>query len=624
MKRIQRTAALLISAMMLASLTAGCGNSSGPRPLTEAQRLSLWNDEYADSIFTDTSGVRSVGIVIDRQLSDTMPESISESDCKLLFYSDDYVRAVNVADGWAITLPNDGSLDFDYSLSALRSRFTTDSYTLNVSKEVNSYSKNPEGWRIYFEDWLVRFVGNDRFLHRNALDRTRDVIETKELLDGYIVHLYSVYIRENENIAQPYYNIAVVREDNDRYETFYLFNLKSNTDKTEEFDLIVASLREFEPNGTARNDEGPYTPYIPEKWNESTLRYYQRLQEQDHVSWGFFTNSMPDDDASYWNDVYRSMQYNQNFYQQAFEHTFEVIPTYLHIGWHGSLTGTPNRMFAEFAGGDGFNGKPVLHLSYQFTTSNNTGLNNYTPMFNVLNGYYDDHFRDIARDIRDYGYPVLFRLNNEMDTDWVSYAAIVTLLDPDIFIMTWERMYRIFEEEGVDNCIWIFNPFGVSIPFSNWGDWLCYLPDLKTVHVLGLTSYEDGNNDAGFRSFSTHYRIQYERHTPYFKNYPWSISEFGCGAGGAKREIGGVWVDTVLGRARHEQADWVRGMFSAFNRKDSDPFIDFLDNIKIAIWFSTNDYTPHQIDGQYHITNYYRITEDLTETIEEFRRGLNP
>lgn len=114
-------------------------------------------------------------------------------------------------------------------------------------------------------------------------------------------------------------------------------------------------------------------------------------------------------------------------------------------------------------------------------------------MFDILRGRHDEAFRRLAKDIKAYGKPVLFRLNNEMNTDWTSYCGMITLLDPDIFVMTWQRLYDIFEEEGVDNCIWIWNPIADSCPYSSWGEDLCYNPGTEYFQLLGATSYEMNN-----------------------------------------------------------------------------------------------------------------------------------
>ena len=61
----------------------------------------------------------------------------------------------------------------------------------------------------------------------------------------------------------------------------------------------------------------------------------------------------------------------------------------------------------------------------------------------------------MAKQIAQYGEPILFRLNNEMNSDWTCWSAVNAMLDPEIFTETWIRMHDIFEEEGANaNCIW--------------------------------------------------------------------------------------------------------------------------------------------------------------------------
>ena len=160
---------------------------------------------------------------------------------------------------------------------------------------------------------------------------------------------------------------------------------------------------------------------------------------------------------------YSRIQSEKNRLEEALDYQYGIMPTYTHIAYGSNYHYFPSEMAKEFAGGNGFNNKPVLQFTYQFTTLNNTNLDGYTPMFDILRGTYDEHFHKLAKAIKEYEHPVLFRLNNEMNTDWTSYAGIVTLLDPDIFIETWKRLYNIFLEEGVDNTIWIFNPIAILL-----------------------------------------------------------------------------------------------------------------------------------------------------------------
>ena len=77
------------------------------------------------------------------------------------------------------------------------------------------------------------------------------------------------------------------------------------------------------------------------------------------------------------------------------------------------------------------------------------------------------------RQIKEFGHPIFFRLNNEMNTDWTSYCGIANMADPYIFANTWERMYKIFQEEGATPyMIWIIAAGSGSNPPGNWCSFL--------------------------------------------------------------------------------------------------------------------------------------------------------
>ena len=248
-------------------------------------------------------------------------------------------------------------------------------------------------------------------------------------------------------------------------------------------------------------------------------------------------------------------------------------------------------------------------------------------MFDICRGKIDSQFRRLAKDIKKYGKPVLFRLNNEMNTDWTSYCGMQTLNDPDLFIETWRRLYDIFKEEGVDNCIWIWNPISTGIgieatgcPYSNWGDQLCYWPGSDYVQMLGPTFYQM-NNDTQIESFKDMYTKLYKSNTPYFDNFPAIIGEFACGAGG---EVIYDWGkgDYVpvkdLETKKQWQAQWINGMFDCF-MKNQEPGYEFAKNIKAATWFSCNDYAT--VNGEDKVINYLRLDSGVPLAIKAFRDG---
>ncbi len=551
----------------------------------------------------------------DREIGDN-------DDVKQIFYhrTRDCARVVSLADGNVFTLP---TADFtpDFRLSAQRSRYTADSFILNVSREDKSpYGNTEKGWNIYLSEWLNRYIADDGFLSCNRISRTRSPIISDRILPGFTVMQYDLVLEDAREISFPYYHIAIVRRNNE-FSRFTLLMMKSAVNAEKMMDGIVRSFGEIDAVGTAKNISVTLPCSVPDYWNGETLKYYHKLCAQNRVDWGFFSASMVDEqDTLEFERQAKRIESEYTRLSTAIGTSYDIMPTYTHISWDERQNAFPLKMANRYAGGNGFNGKPVLQFTYQFTTHNNTDLHRYTPMFDILRGVYDEQFRRLGRDIRSYGKPVLFRLNNEMNTDWTSYCGLVTLLDPDIFIQTWERLYRIFREEGVDNTLWIFNPIATSTPYSRWGEYLCYLPSPQTVQMLGLTAYEMGNGER-LRSFEDLYRELYAKNSPYFDRYPWIISEFGAGAGGARlydyerRK----YLVTEQGRNAPAQAQWIREMFDCFANRDRDGFA-FCRNIKAAVWFNCNDYGYD--NGQSYVTNYFNLDDGVPQSLQAFRDGL--
>lgn len=575
--------------------------------ITDKNAASFWKDTYKDSEKgIDTADkVYSLGVYADGVSLGSVTKA-EGTDIRYLFGGNGYTRAVNLPEGYCLTLPG-GKVEADFNLGALRSQYFTDDYCLTVTYEnQNPYGANQHGWDIYTGEWLTEQFGDIKFLADNNLRRTRPVVtDSTEIIPGYSVSIHSITINLPLKIEMPYYNIAIVRPA-DSFEYFFLFVFKSTKDMSEQFDEMLASFTEIDRVGTPVNGQGAYEVTIPETWNDETKAYYDKLCKQDHVDWGAFYEK--NDDAY--------IEWLSS--EEALDHDMEVFMTYMHMGWYDSestFEESIKERAEKHAGGNGFNGKPVLMFTYQWTYTNNAA-NGDTPMYDILRGKMDNKFRELAQSLKEYGKPVLFRLCNEMNTDWTDYCGMLSLADPDIFQMCWERMYNIFQEEGVDNCIWIFNPIATSCPYSNWGNMLCYMPDEKCVQMYGVTNYAM-NNEPEQDSFEKMYTYVYEQSTPYFDNYPWCIGEFACGAGGAYQYSWSsqAYIQTELGRNEKRQAKWIEEMFKNFENDD-----EFCKRIKVAVWFSANDYAS--VDGESVITNYLKLDENIPETLAAFRKGL--
>lgn len=581
----------------------------------------IWQDSFADANagINGADDVYNLTVYNKGEVTTDLDTEPASGDVKYVFGGKANTRIINYADGYMLSFPG-AEIETNLKLAELRVQYKNENSILTLSKETsNPYGNTENGWNTYLTEWLNRFIDNADFLAANSINRTRKAATYEDFLPGYTVMFYDMFIRLSKQIERPYYNIAIVRE-NGVYNKFWLFVMKSTEKSEDAFDRIVKSFKEIEPQGKAVNSQGQYNLTVPEYWNDETKAYFEKLCNQNTCDWGMFVRSMPSEKSSSIKSEGAILEAETERLSTAMNYDFDIMPTYMHIGWGNELHYFPMTLANTYAGGNGFNGKPVLQFTYQFTTLNNGNLDGFSPMFNIIRGNYDRHFRKLAQDVKAYGKPVLFRLCNEMNTDWTSYCGMITLCDPDIFVMAWERLYNIFLEEGVDNCIWIFNPIAKSTPYSSWGEALCYMPDEKCVQALGLTYYEMGNGTS-VESFKDMYSYGYNTFDPYYDAFPWIISEFACGSGGERLYDWGIggYKNTVLRRNAKLQAKWVKEMFDCFEKSDK-PGYEFAKKIKGAVWFCVNDYAS--IDGNTYIINNLRIDPELTDTIECFRDGL--
>lgn len=590
--------------------------------------LTNWNSLYSDDIKFKSSNDIVYSQTYKNNYLENDSISINENDdVKNIFYNGvDSARFVSNADGYALTLPTTTTLETDFSLGLYRSKLYNENFTVTISYE---HSNPYNNWETYREEWLFRYLDNTYYYEQNNLLRTHEAKQNdKNFLRGYYVDQFDLMINDPGQIKKNYYSIAAIREIGN-IKDFVLIVLKSTEDTFDRMESIIKSYKKISKQGKANNNYINSLPvsYDP-NWNEETRNYYELLLSQERTGWGFFTACIPDGRMTLSQMKTSDAYVKLAELSDAFDYNFDILPTYQHIGWYRQANNRwPITAAKNMAGGNGFNGLPVIQMSYQFTdNNNNVSVANttdcYTPMFDIYRGAKDDAdsyypsvetkyelaLRELAKDIKAYEKPVLFRLNNEMNTDWTSYCGLMTLVDPDIFTATWRILYNIFIEEGVNNCVWIFNPIAKTCPYSSWGEDMCYYPGLEYVHALGLTYYEDNNsNNVNYNTFRKDYTALYEKNNPVWNNYPWIISEFGCGAGGS--------ASGQQFRNQASQAQYVEGMFADFNDRSNHKY---LQNIKGAVWFSVNDYGANDT-----VVNQYEIVVDkLKDTVEAIKNGL--
>jgi len=218
---------------------------------------------------------------------------------------------------------------------------------------------------------------------------------------------------------------------------------------------------------------------------------------------------------------------------------------------------------------------------------------NASIMYDILDGYYDDYLNAYAQEVKAFGHPVLFRLNNEMNGDWCWYSAFYTCKDGEIYRSLWRYIYETFEHNGVDNVLWVWNPHDVSRPDFKWNHHLMYYPGDEYVDLIGLTGYNTGTYFPGesWREFLPIYQPMYNEYMQLFPK-PFIITEFGSNSVGGNKAV------------------WINNMFD--NLKG-------FPNIKVALWWSGIDYDQNSQPGRiYLIDEDDRITEVFRNRLKDF------
>ncbi len=506
--------------------------------------------------------------------------TLSETDCAKIYAGGGFTRLVNYSDGYQLDMPPD--TEFDFSLAPLYTGFSGPGFDGVISRETATYASAKDA--VTFElSTLLPFIFQDstvkeyvaHYEYRFLLDGTwqennRVSVQTYEE-NG--VEFISAVINSPGSAEFDAYLYATVYTKSREYLRIMLRYDSTDAETPEAFRRNIADIRCFDPMGNADFDTD-YRPILPDSWSSGTRELYDSIAGSGELMWGVFVRDI----------MGQGIDETVPALEEKLDYHFDVILAYRHFG---------DAFPTEFMEKNRQDGR-ITELTWQITSNNNLDLTAPSPMLNIYRGELDVQIRSFARSAAEWGHPFLFRLNNEMNSDWTSYSGVVNMSDPSIYTAVWRRIYDIFQEEGAVNCIWIYNPNDRSSPPSRWNDSLAYFPGGTYVQMLGVTGYNNGTYYSEkwgekWREFTEIYDGIESLYAPRFSEFPWIITEF------ASSSIGG------------DKAKWIDGMFQSIGNYK---------NIKIAVWFSYADF-----DGAIPARPYW--LDETEETAGAFRRGLH-
>lgn len=467
-------------------------------------------------------------------------------------YSESYNKYINNPYGYEIVILD--SLKLNEDIVSVESRFESEELVVEVLYDNFNNDLNNRATYINY--------GNKGILNNPAFNITAQYNHNFSGLSGHIV-LYERAKIEGVTPDRNYYAMITFTRS---YKELITVFMKSS--QPLHIEHIMPSFKLINKTGTMKNDTvyGPTAKAFDEKTKVFYDKYFVNNEKMD---FGIFEPTYP---------IYA---YRLEQLENMFNYEFPVVLLY------NSFQLPFKTDYMNKAKSDG---KVVEYGMY--TVDMVDGVEKDITL-EILEGKYDDYLNNLAENFNEYDYPVLFRLNNEMNGEWVWYSSHKVGKDTDLFIDCWRYIYDKFKEQGVDNLIWVWNPNEKSFPNFAYNHYLNYYPGNEYVDVVGLTAYNTGNyyNGEIWRSFSQSYDHFYYDYVKHF-NHPMMITEFsGASAGGDKA----AWFDDM------------------FNKMSS------YDRIKLAVLWNGQDYDMSK-PGKTVSRNYRLDLEQ--DVINSVRNGL--
>lgn len=476
------------------------------------------------------------------------------------------LRLYNHAGGYAINYPQNFKLDL--SQAARKSAAFDDTHKIEVYvDDFNGKSGDAKSYIGYSNGFL---------------ERDKDIkveINKNTIIYGRLANLSKWQRAPLQRVGNDKNHYCCVKLVENSKKVYTILMKSSKPIDDAEFMKLVKSFKPIKQNTSLKKTR--YTPQ-PKNWNQETSQFYSHyFDDLASLKWGIYEPSAPADMKAL-GDLENRLNYNFHFLIR-YQNLDKPLPAQeLQNAWQ-------DHKYVE------------LTLQLGFQSKDNAAPYNPAgvalPAFNekiipeLLNGTFDDYLNQYARDIKKFGHPVLFRLNNEMNGDWCYYCSYHYGNDADLYIEAWQYIFKIFAANQVDNVLWVWNPNDLSFPDFSWNNYLNYYPGSKYVDIIGLTGYNTGTYYEGerWREFTSIYDPLYAEYAQRF-DLPFMITEFGSNS------VGG------------DKGKWLKDMFAHINRYP---------RIKAAIFFSSTD-----MDSNNKPARVYRIDE--TEAIlDVVKSGLS-
>ena len=482
---------------------------------------------------------------------------------------------INHSRGFALGFPNDA--EYDFSAAQEYINVSCEKFSAVVSKEYTTYAPGVEESKRYVSECINKYILSEKYLKENSITLHKNDTETVGDYPVQIIALTRTPEAGSKCVDNTYVYCYIYKDD----VLFYRIMFKAREYDSELLEEVYKTLESFTEDVMVKGVSDTFAEFYPvinDDWNEKTRALYEDIVNSKECKWGVFVP------RAVLQNNYRDVLSLEEKVASKFDGVLEYMFLCDEVPKEG--------MKSAFADGK------IIELTLQTANAMHANLDGHNPMFDIIDGKYDEKISKIARDIKELHSPVLFRLNNEMNSDWVGYSAAACLTDPEIYVAVWRRIYDIFEKENVDNAIWVFNPNDETFPPNGYNASMAYYPGNEYVHIFGITGYNTGTyyekeHGERWRTFDEIYTNITEHSEKTYGKFPWIITEF------ASSSIGG------------DKAEWINDMFESL--KD-------YPHIKMAFWFNAADYDERP-EKEGCVARPYWLDE-TDKTTQAFKNGL--
>lgn len=436
-------------------------------------------------------------------------------------------RFYNKYDGYSLMIGEEFFVDL--SLAGVVAKLYNDDTVIEIYKQSTSNISAD-----YYTNQLYTFLGN-KTDHTLTLQETRTYAGRNVKVTAW--HRDALSKVEGDKNYYLYFDVV----EADAVYSIYIKSSRKDL-KPEQYCYLPQTLELFAPTKKAPTFQG--AP-VQKQWSEETAAFYETYYgAAAEQTWGIMEpNAAKSGDFTV-----------VDAYEDALNYDFSVLSTYSGFS-DESLALLDQRLQNAWADGK------VLQLSLQPDSAKKGNI-----LYEILQGTWDDVLDVYVQKIQAFGHPVMIRLMNEMNGNWCEYSGVFSSNDPLIYKEAYRYIYRRFEDAGVDNVLWIWNPNGISYPTVDWNHTLMYYPGDEYVDIVGLTAFNTGTYYASagetWKDFTTLYKDLYTQYCDWFE-HPLMFTGFACA------EMGG------------DKRAWTEDMFQKIGEYD---------RAKVLVWWDSVDY----------------------------------